>query len=102
MGWNGAPATIVLPSIATEAPRNSPLPASDAVSVATCVASAHPEAGLTKTYAAPRLLPPASACSAPTTAVSPEIATERPNRSSAWPADAVSLADWNTGSIVSG
>ena len=76
------------PDTATEYPKKSSAAASAAVSLP-CSAQVTPER--TNTYAEPA--PPASP-GAPTTAVSPETATEVPNWSFAAASEAVSLACW--------
>ena len=50
---NGAPATTVLPEIATEKPSWSKAAPSEAVSLAASVSLAQPPEGFTNTYAAP-------------------------------------------------
>jgi hypothetical protein len=73
----GSPATIVEPDTATEVPRLSYMPPSEAVSFAVCVALAQPPAGSTNTYTAPcPVLAPSVAYGAPATIVPPETATE--------------------------
>src|SRR5689334_8337984 len=87
---NRAPTATVLPSRASEHPKSSKSPASLAVSFACCVQTVPDR---TKTYADPASLTPGmSSSGAPTTAVSPTIQTELPNRSSTAASLAMSLA----------
>src|ERR1700691_2620555 len=82
-----APATTVLPAMATEQPKVSYAAPSDAENLAACV---HPLPEFTKTYAAPCSgLEPIIAYSDPTTIVVPLMATDEPNPSWACPSDAV-------------
>ena len=88
-----APTTTVSLLIATAAPKRSLAAPSEAVSLAVSVMVAQPAIGFTNTYAEPWLLfAPMSSTTAPTTTVSPLIATAKPKRSLAAPSEAVSLA----------
>src|SRR4051812_25891550 len=92
-GWPGEPITTVSPDTDTDAPKWSSSTPSPALSLAVWLASSHPAAGLTKTYAFPTsVLPPNVASRAPATTVSPEMATELPSLSPAAPSEAVSSA----------
>src|SRR5262249_43398372 len=88
-----APATTVPPEIATDNPNTLTEAPSEAVNIAGWVPSAHPERGLTNTYAAPcSRLPPTVASGAPATTVPPEIATDEPKLSPSTMSEAVNLA----------
>ena len=80
--------------MATDCPKESPEVWLTSVSLADSVRlPAQPSPGIVNTYAAPALLiPPGLALGAPTTTVSPLMATESPNVSPSEPSEAVSLA----------
>src|SRR2546426_793668 len=81
-----APTTAVSPETPTEVPKMSFAAPSEAVSLAICVASVQPVAGLTNTYSAPwSTWPPTVAKGAPATTVSPATATARASWSNAAP-----------------
>ena len=86
-----APTTAVSPLIDAKKPNASPAAASLAVSFA-CWVQLVPVR--TNTYAEPESEPPSSSHLAPTTAVSPPTATEKPNASFAAASLAVSFACW--------
>ena len=87
-----APTTIASPSSATAKPKLSASAPSDAMSLEVCVQLAPAPVN---TYAAPRNAAPSTVLSgAPTTIVSPSIATDQPKPSPAAPSAAVSFATW--------
>jgi hypothetical protein len=92
--WFEAPSTIASPEIETPVPRprKSRVAPSEAVSSAVWVPSFQPDAGLTKTYAAPCWsLAPTLWLGALATIVSPEIPTALPSPSLVAPFVAVSV-----------
>ena len=87
------------PLIATEMPNWSFVAPSEATSFAAWVPTRQPPAGRTNTYAEPwSSFGPLSSSFAPTTMVSPSMATEKPKKSSEAPSDAVSRAALREGS----